>query len=90
MIRHVNVAVEGRVQGVGFRWATRSQARLAGVTGFVRNEEDGSVCIEAEGPSEAIERFLAWCRHGPPSAQVDQLRVEDGPVRGFSEFQIGF
>ncbi len=75
---------------MGFRWATRARARLDGVTGFVRNEDDGSVYIEVEGEDQAIESFLAWCRRGPPSAWVERVRTEPGEVQGFSDFDIRF
>ena len=88
MAKHLTIRVEGGVQGVGFRWAARSQARIAGVTGFVRNEDDGSVHIEAEGTEEAMEYFVAWCRRGPPSGWVDAIQIEPGPVKGFVEFEI--
>jgi acylphosphatase len=87
-VKHVNIRVEGRVQCVGFRWAARARANLLGVSGFVRNEDDGAVCLEAEGPEPAVDQFVAWCRHGPPSAVVERLEVQPGPVAGFARFDI--
>ena len=87
---HLSMRVEGLVQGVGFRWAVRSRAALLGVSGYVRNEDDGSVRIEAEGDSGTMTQFLEWCRQGPGSAQVDQVLAEPGPVKGFSSFEIRF
>lgn len=86
--RHVNIRVEGGVQGVGFRWAARTHARIAGVRGFVRNEDDGSVYIEAEGSDGELEYFMAWCRRGPPSGWVNHVSIEPGAMKGYTEFEI--
>lgn len=90
MNQHLNLTIEGDVQGVGFRWAARSQAQAVGVDGFVRNEDDGSVTIEVEGPAEAVERFVAWCQHGPVTASVQRVKVEPAPVRGLKGFDVEF
>ena len=56
----VHIVVLGKVQGVYFRQSTRQQALALGVSGWVRNRNDGSVEVVAEGPEAAIERFVAW------------------------------
>jgi acylphosphatase len=66
--------VAGRVQGVGFRWFVRQQARRWGLRGWVRNRTDGSVEIAAAGPSEAIDGLLAAVRRGPDGAVVSEVR----------------
>jgi len=78
--------VRGHVQGVGFRWWTRQQARALGIAGEVRNLEDGSVRVEAAGPEEQLDALATALRSGPPGARVDELR-EDAP-RG--ELGAGF
>jgi len=70
--------VTGRVQGVGFRWSAVREARRLGLRGWVRNAEDGSVEVEAEGPAPKLEAFLAWLRQGPAGAFVRD--VETRPV----------
>lgn len=90
MKTHYAIRVEGLVQGVGFRWAVRSMAARMGVSGYVRNEDDGSVTIEAEADAATMELFLEWCRQGPVSAQVDKVLAEPGKVKGFSSFEIRF
>ncbi len=76
--------VTGRVQGVGFRYATRDAAqRLRGVRGYVRNLPDGSVEIEAEGPRDQLERLATWLRKGPPGAHVRNLEARYLPYEGF-------
>ena len=68
--------VTGRVQGVSFRYYTERQAEALGLTGWVRNHEDGSVRLEAQGPEPAVEALVTWLHHGPPAARVDGVRVD--------------
>ncbi len=65
--------VEGRVQGVGFRWSTAERARRQGLRGWVRNDPDGSVRVFVQGPPSAVRSFLQWLEQGPSSARVDQV-----------------
>lgn len=69
--------LEGRVQGVGFRWWTRREARELGLRGTVRNARDGAVEVEVEGDPDALDRFESRLREGPPAARVHALRRED-------------
>ena len=71
------VTVRGIVQGVSFRWYTYQQADRLGLTGWVRNERDGSVRLEAQGPEADVEELLAWVRHGPPHARVSAVDVDE-------------
>jgi len=77
MDRRVHVYVAGHVQGVFFRASTKDQARRLQLTGFVRNCPDGRVEIVAEGPPEAIEELIEWCRIGPPGARVESVHADD-------------
>ena len=80
--------VTGRVQGVGFRWFARQQARRWGVRGWVRNLPDGSVEIAAQGSADAIEGLLAAVRRGPPGAEVADIeKLSSG---GLTEFPDPF
>ncbi len=88
MDRHVNIMVTGSVQGVFFRATAKEMAGSLGLTGFVRNEKDGSVYIEAEGDQQELDRFVAWCRKGPPGAVVTNVEIVDDTVRDFSSFEI--
>jgi len=85
---HYRVTVTGRVQGVGFRFETRNIARKLGIRGFVKNQYDGSVYIEAEGNDEQIKQFISWCRNGPVHARVDEILAEPGDYIGFGYFEI--
>jgi acylphosphatase len=87
-MKHFNVTVKGLVQGVFFRASTKEQAKQLGITGFVKNQPDGSVYLEAEGEAEAMKELLAWLELGPPNAQVKNVDVEEDAVRDFAGFDI--
>lgn len=76
-MRRASAIVTGRVQGVSFRAATASEARRLGVVGWVRNRPDGTVELEVEGPDDRVAALLAWCAHGPPSARVERVDVQE-------------
>jgi acylphosphatase len=86
--RSVDLHVTGRVQGVSFRWYAAREATRLGLAGWVRNEPDGSVRAHAEGPHDAVDQFVAWCRHGPPAARVDEVVVEEADRVGATSFAI--
>jgi acylphosphatase len=89
-MKHINIRISGRVQGVGFRYSARSVARFYNIKGFARNEPDGSVYIEVEGEEENIRKFSEWCRTGPDGGRVDEIVISDGAIRGFERFEIRF
>ncbi|MSO45341.1 MAG: acylphosphatase [Acidobacteria bacterium] len=74
--------IGGRVQGVGFRFFTEAAAAREGLHGWACNLADGRVEIVAEGDADAIERFERHIRHGPPSARVDCVQIDDAPPSG--------
>jgi acylphosphatase len=76
------IRVTGLVQGVFYRQATAQEASRLGLSGTVRNLSDGSVEVEAEGPRSAVEALVAWCRRGPPAAQVEGVEVAWGSPAG--------
>jgi acylphosphatase len=85
----IHARVEGRVQGVNFRYFTWENALRLGISGWVRNRWDRSVEVVAEGEREAIGRFLTALRVGPRSARVTQVKVEQGePTGEFTRFTI--
>lgn len=80
------VTVAGRVQGVSYRAWTKRWAEANGLAGWVRNEADGSVSAQVEGPADAVARMIEAMRSGPPAARVDRLTALPGAVteaRGF-------
>jgi acylphosphatase len=82
--KRAHMIVTGVVQGVGFRMYAQRQARSLGLHGYVRNLPSGQVEIVAEGDDVAVGRLIAWARVGPPSAQVDDVRVQYAELTGES------
>lgn len=78
----------GRVQGVFFRETCRREADSAGVAGWVKNRADGKVEATFEGPAEAVERLVAWCRQGPRSARVSGVTVQEEAPQGERRFRV--
>jgi acylphosphatase len=73
--------VHGAVQGVGFRWWTRSRALELGLAGWARNLDDGRVEVVAEGPRDAVDRLEALLRGGETPGRVDAVAVRHTPAR---------
>jgi acylphosphatase len=87
------IKVTGRVQGVGFRYFTQAAALELKLSGWVRNQPDGSVLVRVAGESAVLARFEEKLRAGPAFARVDELRIEDLPEHSeadFHEFQIRY
>ena len=88
MGKAVDVRITGVVQGVSFRYFTREEARRLGVAGWVRNEPDGAVAGHFEGPADAVDALVAWCRHGPAYAEVERVTVEEVASTGATGFAV--
>jgi acylphosphatase len=85
----LSARITGRVQGVGFRNFTQRRARRLGVSGWVRNENDGSVRLEAEGPRSALEDLLEAVHDGPRTAFVESVDAEwTDAVDEFDTFRV--
>ena len=82
------VVVHGFVQGVFFRDTVRRRADAAGVSGWVRNNRDGTVEAVLEGDDEAVERLVAFCRRGPRGAQVERIEVFEEEPEGLAGFRV--
>ncbi|HEU5292407.1 MAG TPA: acylphosphatase [Cyclobacteriaceae bacterium] len=87
-MNHVSIRISGKVQGVYFRASTKEVAEKFGIKGFVQNERDGSVYVEAEGDEESLKQFVAWCHHGPLHAEVRHVDLREGIAQGFTGFDI--
>ena len=77
MDKALRIRIDGRVQGVGFRYWAFKQASILGLGGWVRNEADGSVLIECEGSSEDVDNFVSRLRRGPPGARIDRVETRE-------------
>jgi acylphosphatase len=87
--KRIQMIVSGRVQGVYFRASAQREARLLGVTGYVRNRPDGSVEIIAEGEEDLVKGLLLWAQKGPSTARVDKIETRWRSYTGeFSDFRI--
>lgn len=82
------VTVHGHVQGVFFRDSCAEEARSRGVVGWVRNDDTGTVSAQFEGRPSEVEALVAWCRSGPPRAQVEDLAVRDVEPEGHTKFVV--
>lgn len=86
-----HVFVSGTVQGVYFRANTREEARNRGISGWVKNLNDGRVEAVFEGEEPAIKEMIEWCHEGSPRATVEDVAVEwDDPTGEFDEFTIRY
>ena len=89
MTERLVAGVNGRVQGVGFRWFVARSARRLGLTGWVANQPDGSLRVVAEGAAAELDRLAEQLRVGPSGAQVDRVDIERSQATGeFEGFEI--
>jgi DNA ligase D-like protein (predicted 3'-phosphoesterase) len=86
--RAIHAVVAGSVQGVGFREAVRRRAHDLGVMGWVRNADDGTVVVHAEGRSAAIDALGAFLGEGPLGASVRDVTVEQVKIEGHEQFAV--
>jgi len=84
----IRAVVRGQVQAVGFRDATVRRARRLGVMGWVRNADDGSVLVYAEGEEAAVEELTEFLREGPRGAAVSEVEVDSAKVEGHEQFAV--
>ncbi len=88
-LKQVHIRVRGRVQGVFFRASTQREARRLGLTGWVRNRNDASVELVAEGEETGIKDLIGWAQHGPSAARVERVDVRwRSYVGDFFDFRI--
>ncbi len=88
-MKNLKLTIFGEVQGIGFRFEARRLANSLGLTGFVRNEPDGSLYIEIEGGEDGLEKFLEWCKFGPDAARVSDIhREESDELKKYDDFLI--
>ena len=88
MMKHFNLTIIGKVQRVGFRFSAMEAAYRFSINGFVMNSGNNDVYIEAEGIIENLGLFVAWCRKGPMGAIVDDVVVQEAPLKNFTKFEI--
>ncbi|PRD51366.1 acylphosphatase [Sphingobacterium gobiense] len=87
-MKHLNITITGKVQGVYYRATCKAVADQLGVKGFVMNQPNGSVYLEAEGETFALEALLAFCHEGPDRAEVEKVSSVEGTLRAFQNFEV--
>jgi acylphosphatase len=87
-MKHLNITVHGKVQGVFFRASTKAVADQLSIKGFVKNQADGSVYIEAEGDDFSLDSFVEWCNEGPDNAIVEKVDTTEGEVKNYRNFEV--
>lgn len=88
--KQYEILVHGRVQGVGFRYAARNQARFFALKGWVENLPDGSVRIQIRGKQDACLNFLQWCRKGPAYGWVERATIIEKNLSPLPAFKIRY
>jgi acylphosphatase len=87
-MRHLEITVKGKVQGVFFRASTKAVADQLGVRGYAKNEPNGDVVIAAEADDIALDMFLEWCHEGPEHAIVNSVESHEGELKNYRNFEI--
>jgi acylphosphatase len=88
MQKGLEILVKGKVQGVWFRASAQKEAKALSLTGWVQNESDGSVRLQAYGAEADLALMAAWCHSGPVHAKVDKVIITDVPYRLYEDFII--
>lgn len=89
-ICHFNIFISGIVQGVGYRFTAVRTARGLGIKGFVQNENDGRVYIEAEGNRQQLDKLISWCYIGPPGAKINDIQIFESKIKNFKGFDVKY
>jgi acylphosphatase len=87
-MKRISITVSGKVQGVFYRASTEKIAKQIGLVGFVRNEKNGNVYIEAQGNETQLDEFVKWCKRGPERARVDEIITAEIALVEEKEFQV--
>ena len=83
------ILIEGRLQGMNFRYETQTQATKLGLAGFVRSLSDGRIEIEAQGDEEKVESLLDWCQEEPHGSNIKSILFRyDEPNRNYTDFML--
>ncbi|TDG37741.1 acylphosphatase [Pedobacter changchengzhani] len=87
-MKHIKIKIKGKVQGVFFRASTKAVADQMGVKGFVKNEKDGSVYVEAEADEITLDVFKEWCNEGPEKSKVENVEIIEGELKNYRNFDV--
>ena len=87
-MKHLDIIIHGKVQGVYFRASAKAVADQLGIKGTARNRADGTVFIEAEGDDFALGLFKEFCEKGPDDAVVQHIEIREGALQQHKNFEI--
>jgi acylphosphatase len=87
-MKHLDIRVVGKVQGVFYRDTAKAVADQLGIKGTIKNEPDGSVMIEAEGDDFSMELFLEFCRKGSDRAEVESVEINESELKEYRNFEV--
>jgi acylphosphatase len=87
-MKHLDITVKGKVQGVFYRASTKAVADQLGVRGTIKNDANGDVFIEAEGENAMLDMFLDWCHEGPQDAEVSTVESNEGELKNYRNFEV--
>jgi len=87
-MKHLDITVKGKVQGVFYRASTKAVADQLGVRGTVKNLDNGDVAIEAEADNATLEMFIEWCEEGPENAEVTSVESHEGELKNYRNFEV--
>lgn len=87
-MKTIRITVKGKVQGVYYRASAKNKASELGITGWIRNLPDDNVEITATASEDILQKFIIWCKQGPPKARVDKVIVEELNSQEFNGFRI--
>src|SRR5690606_10626942 len=91
VMKRIQATIQGRVQGVSFRYYTQKEAQRLGLTGWVRNQPDGSVMTVAEGTEGNLHLFVQFLHQGPPAARVSDVALTwQEPSGEFTRFDVSY
>ncbi|MGB4776642.1 MAG: acylphosphatase [Daejeonella sp.] len=87
-MKHLNIIISGKVQGVFYRATTKAVADQLGIKGFTKNLKDGTVYIEAEGDDFSLELFLEFCHKGSDKAVVEKVEITPAELKNYRNFEV--
>lgn len=87
-MKHLNISISGKVQGVFFRATSKAVADQLGVKGTARNRPDGTLFIEAEGDDFSLDLFLEFCHKGSDRAVVENVSIVEAELKNYANFEV--
>ena len=87
-MKTVRLIIKGKVQGVFYRATAKDVADVMGVKGWVRNLPDNNVEITATASEETLQKFIGWCKQGPPKSRVEDVVIEELDLQQFNAFKV--